>query len=128
MPQIIDKALVNAVGLAMTVSGDLMSAEDDDATMQEAQNRLVAKQGTWFYDAKFGNTLHDFMRNSSPYLLTDDRLLKFVQDALQPMLNDGRITQIIDAKVIDRETTSVSVYTSIQIGVNKGTISFVVKF
>lgn len=121
---LVDKALDLGSDYNFDETGDIRIVSDDQAYLQAAQNRCISILTSWLHDEWFGNDLQYYIRENSPRQLTNDIANGYVQQSLQPMIDDGRIDSIFSVTVTDVTDTSVSIEVIVTIGTNRGTISF----
>ena len=121
---LVDKALDLGSDYNFDETGDIRIVSDYQAYLQAAQNRCISILTSWLHDEWFGNDLQYYIRENSPRQLTNDIANGYVQQSLQPMIDDGRIDSIFSVTVTDVTDTSVSIEVIVTIGTNRGTISF----
>lgn len=121
---LLDKALVRGEDYVLTETGDFQTVWDEMSTLQAAQIRCLAHKGTWFYDRNLGSEIHTLLTFASPYSVKDQEMLNYVQEALDPMLLDGRLTEINFVRIIQRFDDAIVVEIDLTVGVQKGTIRY----
>lgn len=126
MPSI-DKALLNGENLGLTASGDFSTVEDKLAILQAAELRCLSEFESWLYDENFGSSLGSHIREKGTYTLTDSVAATYINAALRPMLEDGRVDEVRSVKVLSRTDTSVFIELVLVLGTQVGTISYEVK-
>lgn len=119
-----DKALVGTSNLELTTGGDIATVEDAEAELQAAQNRCVAHLGSWVHDLTFGSQLHLTLRENGPYQVTNETARAYIESALRPMLDEGRLTSLEDVKIVQRNSDSIWIEITVKIGVRTGEILF----
>ena len=121
---LLDKALVHGNDYELTSTGDFRTVWDEMSTLQAAQIRCLAEKTTWFIDRKLGSEIHKFLEHASPYLLQETEMFNYVREALEPMLRDGRLSKINYVKIIRRYPDAIAVEIDLTVGVQKGTIRY----
>lgn len=129
MPELlIDKALPSGHDIAITESGDMKAIEGDSVHLQTAQNRCLSIFSSWIHDLQFGSTLYEYLNSHSVWQLTDEIVRRHVERALQPMLEDGRIQELVNVRIVERDTDSLLLEVIVDLGIQLGTITYEIIF
>lgn len=122
---LIDKALRGGEEIALTPSGDFAVVEDNATYLQAAQHRCIATLGSWIHDPLFGSVLLTSLKgNSVAALVTENEIKTLILDALQPMLQDGRLKDLVSVQIVQRNDTDIYLEVVVDIGTQIGTIVF----
>ena len=98
----IDKALVNWEGYALTSSWDFEMVDDDLATLQAVQNRCLAVKESRTYDDNFGGLLFQELKDESSWVVQESQVKSLVQEAIKPMIEENRVQEIQNITITDR--------------------------
>lgn len=121
---LIDKALINGSEMALSNTGDIAIVKDEYNILQAAMNRCISVLWTRMYDSSFWNQLTEFTNQNTAYLLTDDIAYSYIEQALKPMMEDGRIQEITKVVVIDRTKDTATIDVQFKIWTQLWTITF----
>lgn len=109
MPTMIDKALVAGSDLALDSNGDFITVSENYSILQTVQNRCIAVLGSWIYDSEFGTSIYEFIKSNSIEAITDDLMLSTVELAIKDMIDDGRVTELRYAKILEKTDDAIFV-------------------
>lgn len=123
---LVDKKLVAWSDYCLSETGDLCVVENEYNHLQAAQNRIISHLGSRVHDENYWCELHEFMNDITPILLTQEVVTSFVSQALDTMLRDGRVEEITDVKILERDTTSATIQIVLKIWVYTWEIVFTV--
>ena len=97
---LLDKSLYHGADFAIDPSSnDLETVTNVNSVLQTAQNRILARKGTWLLDEDYGSEVYKLIQRGGA--IEDTELEGVVKQALKTMLDDGRIDRIVEAKVIN---------------------------
>ena len=105
----IDKALIYWDDMALTQTGDFQVVSGYECILQAAQNRVISYLETRKFDTRFWDDLPRAMHNIPPSKITDNMVGGYVKYALQPMISDGRITNVDSVKIVYRTRDSITI-------------------
>lgn len=120
----IDKCLYLGQSMRLTNTGDMETVSGPEAIAQAAQNRTLAYLGTWIFDDKFGSVLYTHLQDKGVADLTDEVVEANVKEALEPMLLDGRISEVNSVKILYRLDTTIYIEIQITIATQLVTITY----
>ena len=120
----VDKELYLGQDIMLDTTGDMKILSDEMTIAQAAQNRCISERGTWLWDDNYGSDLHVYLKENSAFQITDDMVENEVNRALNPMLLDKRIKEIISVKIKSRTTQSIFIEVQLIIGTQNTVISF----
>jgi len=120
----IDKELYLGQDIMLDTTGDMSVVSDEMTIAQAAQNRCISERGTWLWDDNYGSDLHNYLKENSAYQITNDMVENEVDRALEPMILDGRIEEIISVIIKSRTTQSIYIEIELIIGTQNTVISF----
>ena len=122
---LVDKKLVNAASIELDSNGDMLVVLDNDNILQSAYNRCVSILGTRWYDRNgYGSELGYYVQNNSPYQLTKDVAKGYIQQALAPLIGDGRVTKLVSVDILSTTAQAVYVQVVVTIGTQRGVLVF----
>jgi len=124
-----DKSLVDCMGYEIdSVTHDLKVATGDNVILQAAQRRILTERGSWLYDVNYGSTLRKLLRLGRRF--SDQECEVIVKQALEPMIQDGRITEIVSVKLLHQTTDFTNIFFELilVIGTQQYTQSYTLNF
>lgn len=120
----IDKALINGGDMGLSTTGDFETVSESMCNLQAAQNRCLSYLWTWLYDENFWNGLGEYLKDSSAFSITESVVAKYTEEALKPLLDDGRLTEIVHIKILERNTDSILIEIAVKVGTQVWEITY----
>lgn len=111
----IDKELKNWSGYSLNTSGDLQTVEWIYCNLQAAQIRILSEKWSWLYDDDFWSFLMKELRENTPILVTENYLKGIVELAIQPLIDDGRVKELLDLKILEKTSESITIEMKIKL-------------
>lgn len=124
-----DKELVDCMGYEIdSVTNDLKVATGDNVILYAAQRRILTERGSWLYDINYGSTLRKLLRLGRKF--TSQECEVIVKQALEPMVQDGRIKEIVSVKLLHQnyDYTTLFFEVILKVGSQQYTQSYTLNF
>lgn len=121
---LIDKALLLGNDMELTETGDFKVVTNLINHLQAAQNRCLSLLSSWRFDvSNYGNEMGYYLEEKTPFQLTNEIARTFIEQALRPMLLDGRITELKEVTILEKTTTDVVLKIDLQVWSQAGAIT-----
>lgn len=111
----IDKALTNWSDYQLNWNGDLVMVEWDWCNLQSAQNRCISLLWSWVYEDSFWCSIYDDLKDKSVYKITEQEVSNSIYKALEPMILDWRVKELISTKILSRTPDSIVIEIKIKL-------------
>jgi len=125
--ELIDKALLYGEDMALDGGWDFVVARGDEIILQAAQNRVISQLETRKFDDLYWSELASSMETIPTQKVTDDILRTYVEQALLPMIGDGRIQEAIAVTILDRTVNTIFVEIVLRLWTYNGSVVIEVK-
>ena len=117
---LVDIGIGDGQDFMLDTSNDLATATGNTAIIWGLVRRVLAVRGTWASDRTFGSELYSLLQTKSVQEVADDEVQDIVSDAVAPMIQDGRIDEIVEVSILKRDVSkkSISIKIVARIGTN----------
>lgn len=111
--QLVDIDLGDGQDFLLNSTNDLSSVSGNTSIIYGLIRRILVQRGTWQSDLTFGSELYSLLSTKGVQEVTNTEISDIIHDAAAPMISDGRISEIIDASIKSRDTSTKTLTLSI---------------
>lgn len=119
---LIDKQLYASSWYTLTNTGDFSTVDSEESVLQAAQNRILSQIGSWIYDDDFGSSILE-LRNTAIPNITYTQIRWYIQNCLQPMIDDSRISSITSVKILEKGDDYIQVEIKLDLALSIWTLN-----